>query len=257
MEAWEKAVELFLVEWIQRDEFAGALVCGSFVTGDPTSHSDIDLHIVLSDSVDWRERGNRYVDRFLIEYFANSPRQIRRYFADDFANFSTSSMVQFITGKIICDPQGILSVLKEEAMTWRAKRYLPLASSSVEMRKYHLWDTFDNLCDCYEHQQPDFDFVYHQSLLLLFQGYCAILNVEQIPFGHISRYLSDPAYLHKYLKAPFPDPDFSCIFLEAMTCQDSVGRMRRYDSLLNHVFQKSGGFQVDGWRLRTPAEEQP
>ena len=134
------------------------------MTGEPTGRSDIDLHIILSPDVEWRERGNRYVDGFLVEYFANPPGQIRRYFANDFASYSTSSMVQFLTGTIIFDDQGVLGELKQEAAVWKSKKHEPLEPSKGEAHKYALWDALDNLLDCYEAQRADFDFVYHNSL---------------------------------------------------------------------------------------------
>lgn len=254
MKRWEKAVDSFLRDWIVRDEFAGALVCGSYVTGDPTKRSDIDLHIILFDTVEWRERGNKYVDGFLIEYFANPPGQVRNYFADDFASRSTASMVQFITGKIIRDQWGIVSELREEAMSWKSKLYPVLVEPVIELKKYHLWDTLDNLLDCYEMRRSDFDFVYYQSILLLFQAYSSLLGLEQIPFDQVSRYLSDPVYLRKYLKKPFPDRDFATMFLHAIECNDSDERIRVYEALFAHVMNKRGGFEVDGWTLRTPAQ---
>ena len=93
----------------------GAIVCGSYITGVLAERSDIDVHIILSDEVDWRERGNQYIDGLLMEYFANPPRQIRRYFAEDYRDRSTMSMVQFITGRVIFDHRGIIEQLKVEA----------------------------------------------------------------------------------------------------------------------------------------------
>ena len=255
MEAWENAVRKFLVRWMDRDEVMGALVCGSYVTGEPTDRSDIDLHIILADSAKWRERGNKYVDGFLIEYFANPPRQIRSYFAGDFAYRRTASLVQFITGKIIFDSQGIVVQLKDEAAAWKGKKYPAPDTHMAELTKYHLWDTYDNLLDCYENQRLDFDFLYNHSLFQLFEGYCALLNIEKIPFDQISRYLSDPGYLRKYLKAPFPDGDFSRMFLEALKVKGCDDRMRLYKSLFTHALKKSGEFEIDGWRLRTPVLE--
>ncbi|TCZ79321.1 hypothetical protein E0485_05505 [Paenibacillus albiflavus] len=254
MKSWEDAVNEFLVNWKSRDEVIGAMVCGSYVTGLPTDRSDIDLHIILSDEVNWRERGNRYVDRFLIEYFVNPPRQIRRYFAKDFDDHSTMSMVQFITGRVVFDKQGIINQLKKEAFDWKAKKYDDLESSLKELKKYGLWDAFDNLLDCYDNQRMDFDFVYHESLLGLFQGYCTLLNIEQIPFYQITRYLSDPFYLSKYMKALFPDKEFSKMFLMAIEASERDIKLQIYGRLFNHVIQKSGGFNNDGWNVRTPVK---
>lgn len=65
MQDWEKALHKFLVPWRKRKDALGCLVCGSFVTGNPSKHSDIDVHIVLSDSVTWRERGNKLIDEYI------------------------------------------------------------------------------------------------------------------------------------------------------------------------------------------------
>lgn len=80
MKPWEDALNKFLASWKEQKDVIGAIVCGSFITGLPTERSDIDLHIILSDEVDWRERGNQYVDGFLIEYFVNPPRQNKEIF---------------------------------------------------------------------------------------------------------------------------------------------------------------------------------
>ena len=67
-ENWEKAVDKFIKKWKSKKEVIGALVCGSYVTGNPTKHSDIDIHIILDNKCNWRMRGDEYVDGFLMEY---------------------------------------------------------------------------------------------------------------------------------------------------------------------------------------------
>ena len=249
---WEDALHKFLAEWREREDVIGALVCGSHVTGSPSDRSDIDVHIILHDDSDWRERGNRYVDGFLIEYFANPPRQIRAYFEEDFHDRRTMSHVQFITGKVIFDRHGVVEQLKQEAAAWKAKHYDELPSSLIELKKYGIWDAYDNLLDCYESNRSDFDFIYYQSLYLLFNEYCAMLNSERIPFHQVTRYLSDLSFLSKYLKSPFPDPKFAGLFLTAVEAQDRDSKLRAYQSLVDHVFHKTGGFDIDGWSIRTP-----
>lgn len=85
--------------------------------------------------------------------------------------------------------------------------------------------------DCYECQRIDFEFVYYQSLLLLFHEYCALLNIEKIPFYQITRYISDSDYLSTYLKAPFPDEKFSEMFLIAIGCKEQDIKIKMYEEL--------------------------
>jgi len=126
----------------------GALVCGSYVTGHPSERSDIDVHIILLNDVTWRERGNQIIDGFLIEYFANPPGQIRHYFQDDFNKHRTMSMVRFQTGEISFDYTGIIKELKLEAYGWLKKNYETINETVLEIKKYGLWDTLDNVKDC-------------------------------------------------------------------------------------------------------------
>ncbi|WP_245610422.1 nucleotidyltransferase domain-containing protein [Thermococcus celericrescens] len=67
------ALEIFLEEWREKDFVEAALLTGSYAISMETKYSDVDVYIILSDNVDWRERGNKIIDGILIEYFANPP----------------------------------------------------------------------------------------------------------------------------------------------------------------------------------------
>ena len=254
MEKWEKALNVFLESWKERDDVIGAIVCGSYVTGNPSLHSDIDVHIILSDDAQWRERGNTIVDGYLIEYFANSPKQIKKYFEEDYKSLTPHSMVQFLTGKIIFDNYNEVIKLKNEARIWFNKEYNELDDISVEMIKYYLWDTLDNLLDCYEQNRLDFEFVYYNSLKILFEEYSRYLRTEIIPFYQISRYISDPYFIKKYLTASFPDEYFANEFLHSLNNNEKEEQIKLFAKLTNYVLDKMGGFNIDGWKLKSLAE---
>jgi hypothetical protein len=135
LKKWEVAVTEFLKDWKDKSEVIGAMVCGSYITGSPSNRSDIDIHIILSDDVDWRERGNRVTNDFLIEYFVNPPKQIRGYFREDYHDHSTMSMVQFITGRVLFDTTGVISELKVEAKEWIEKKQDGLNDTLLELKK--------------------------------------------------------------------------------------------------------------------------
>ena len=252
MMGWEAALERFLKDWKDRDEVSGVLVCGSYVTGWPSKRSDIDVHIILREDCDWRERGNRVVDGYLIEYFVNPPQQIRSYFREDHQDRRPMSMVQFLTGRIYVDKSGIVKGLIEEAREWKDKPYAALPEPVLELKKYGLWDALDNLLDCHENGRVDFRFVYDQSLLLLYREYCSMLCVEEVPYYQLLSYFTEPRYLGKYLKAPFPDREFAELFVAAMKAEDREEQLKIYQELTGHVMSRSGGFTIDGWKLRSP-----
>lgn len=254
MKNWEAAATEFLKGWKVKSEVIGAMICGSYITGNPSMHSDIDIHIILSDDVEWRERGNLIINGFLIEYFANPPRQIRGYFREDYNDHSTMSMVQFVTGRIVFDTTGVINELKIEAKDLIAKKHDELSDTGVELKKYSMWDDLDNLKDSFEQQRADFLFTYHNALLRLFNIYCGYLNLETISYYQIYSYLSDPKYLDKYIKSSFPDEDFKKLFIVAIQEVNREKMMDHFEELSNHVLQKMGGFEIDGWKLRSPLD---
>jgi hypothetical protein len=255
LDKWTIALETFLKDWRDRDEVIGALVCGSYITGNPSKRSDIDVHIILADDVAGRERGNRVINGFLIEYFANPPCQIRRYFQDDYNKRRTMSMVQFKTGRVLYDYTGIIKDLKFEAEKWLSKEYKKVNKTVLELKKYGLWDALDNLRDCYEQERKDFTFTYHNQLTNLFKEYCQFLNLEMIPSYQICAYLEDPMYLQKYCKSAFPDDDFKKSFIKAMQEDDAQKMMETYEALVNYVLKQMGGFHIDGWHMTSPIED--
>ena len=78
MTNWREKLNIFTENFKHKNDVIGILVCGSYITGSPTNHSDLDVHMVLENNVNYRERGNKIIDGLLIEYFANPPRQIEQ-----------------------------------------------------------------------------------------------------------------------------------------------------------------------------------
>lgn len=159
--------------------------------------------------------------------------------------------VQFLTGKVLLDKRGIVQKLIDEARIWKDKDYPEWPETLIEIKKYELWDTFDNLLDCYEEERADFEFVYSNSLSRLFHLYSEFIGLEKIPHDHIYKFLVEPAYLTKYMKAPFPDPEFGQWYINAVTAESRDQKMKLYRQLAEYVLEKAGGFQIDGWSLKS------
>src|SRR2546422_142981 len=112
MEPWETALRKFLAPWKARTDVVGALVCGSRVHGTATRRSDVDVHIVLRAGVRWRERGNKIVDGYLVEYFANPAWQHRKYEIEDAKDNTRINARMFAFGRIIFEKDGSVARLQ-------------------------------------------------------------------------------------------------------------------------------------------------
>ncbi|MEA2733711.1 MAG: hypothetical protein QOE14_162 [Humisphaera sp.] len=250
---WQAALESFLAPWKHRPEVTGALVCGSYVTGNPSPRSDIDVHILLKPSTKWRERGNDVVDGFLVEYFANPPRSIRGYFREDYARNDHAGATQFVTGRILFDKTGVIAKLKREARKWIDKPFRKPGRMAAKSNGYRLWDSLDNFRDAVESQAPDLSWRYVHALDALLRIYAHHTGDCFVQSDKAYAYLTSDLLAKKYLQRPFSDAMFGRRFAAAMRETDSAKMLPTLEALTRYVHRKMGGFEIDGFRLRAPA----
>ncbi|MBT6604879.1 hypothetical protein HOB36_07315 [Candidatus Bathyarchaeota archaeon] len=254
MEDWEIALLSFLKPWKNRQEVIGFLVCGSYITGKPSKHSDIDLHIITSHDTDWRERGSKFIDGYHIEYFVNPPKQIRAYFKKYHRDHSLDPQTMFITGKILYDKTGSVAQLKTEAKNWREKKFNGLEDTSLIIQKYALWDALDNLQDIYEKKSKSFRYAYYAALRNVLEFYSTYLKWEVYSPERVYEYFTDPLVLKKYLQTEYPDPVFGEMFVKAITVDIEYEMLVSFEELADYVFEQTDGFEIDGWVVRTTLE---
>jgi HEPN domain-containing protein len=252
MEEWENALNKFLEPWKHRDEVIGFLVCGSYITGNPSKRSDIDLHIITSDNTEWRERGSNFINGYHIEYFVNPPKQIRAYFKQSHRTNKLDSQTQFVTGKILSDKTGSIAQLKKEAGDWLGKQFNGFDDISLILQKYVLWDILDNLQDIYEKKSKSFRYAYYSGLREVLKFYSKYIGWEIYSPERIFELLSDPVVQKKYLQSEYPDPVFRDLFIKCITFVKESEMLECFEELVDYVFKHSEGFEIDGWVVRTP-----
>ncbi len=253
--AWETALDKFLLKWKDKKEVTGALVCGSYITGSPSPHSDIDVQLILDPAVSWRERGNEVIDGFLIEYFANPPSQHVLYAADDDKARRRVNAHMFATGRILFDKTGDLARLVKDARRDIKKVFPRLDNAGIEAAKYHLWDLRDNLEEVYEADSPAFYLACYGALEELFQTYAGYLRYDRLPAHKLHKILTTAAERDKYRVPEFFDPPFLKIFLPALDLKNKSVMIKEFRQLTDYVLHKMGGFEINGWRLRTTVEK--
>lgn len=250
MQPWEKALNKFLADWKNRKEVIGALVTGSYMTGLATEFSDIDVHIILSDDVKWRERGNKIVDGFLIEYFANPICQIiKNSKSEDGKNRIASDVRMFAVGKILFDKTGALKRVKRRfEKQLERKKFKKPNRLEKEIKKYCLWDQLDNLRDLYRQNSPSFSFVYFDDLFRVLEIYTEFIGTEICGLSKVYKLLTDQEFRKKYKIKKIPDQKFVSLFKKSL----ETASLNNMEQLTDYVLKKMGGFNIDGWKIKTP-----
>lgn len=255
MEKWEIALNKFLDKFKKEYNVIGALVCGSFVTGDPTEHSDIDIQLIAPDNSTYIERGNEIIDGFLIEYFYNPKKSILNFFELDYKTNRTVSYNMFLTGKILFDNNGKIKEIKKEAKKYFNKKFKKLDKSTLEAQKYSLWDMLDNIQCIYEQNSPDFVFSYNNALRELFEKYLKYLRLPVTHYYKFYSYLINAKSRAKYLQEEFPDKTFVKLMINAISETNKKEMLKHYEKITNYVLSKMGGFEIDGWKNRLKLKE--
>lgn len=254
MEKYEIALKKFLDSWPQRNKIIGVLVCGSFVTGGHSVHSDVDVQIILNNKVDWRERGNKIVDGLLIEYFANPAYRCEGYFKDDYSRNRIVTAHMFATGKIILDETGDLKKLVSLSKKYLKKKFSSPNKTLVELNKYHLWDALDNLEELLDKKTDDFYFAYFCGLKDIYEMYLKYCKMPIAQNNKARRFLENPFDKKKYLIGDFRDKIFVKLFVEASKLKNPKEMFKIYKKLCLYVLNKMGGFKIDGWKAKSPAK---
>lgn len=250
---WEEKLDKFLEDFEYKDDIIGILVCGSYITGNPSSHSDLDVHIILNENADYRERGNKIIDGLLIEYFANPARQIREYFKEDYRSVESMSQTQFITGRILLDKTGEVRKLKEEAKKMLDGRYNDVDTSINGLNKYEMWDMLDDLQAALESDREDFDFIYYCNLDKLLSLY---MKQAKLPYNKktILGNITSESVRNKYLLEELPDKEIGELIKNCIAVKSAYERMKNYEVLTNKIFDLTGGFDIDGFRFKSPVD---
>jgi hypothetical protein len=157
----------------------------------------------------------------------------------------------FASGKIYLDRTGEVKKLVNLAKKELVKNYPKLNKTQIELLKYQLWDICDNLEEVYESKNLDFSFVYFNNLYTLFEIYSGFLKYDLIKVNKLKRFLTNQRDKEKSSIKDFPDKDFVKLYLNALKIKNELVLMKDFKILTNYVLNKMGGFDVDGWKIRT------
>ena len=113
---WEIALNEFIKDYKNDPLVEAILLVGSYAVGNQNDKSDIDVYVILNDDAMYRERGNKLINGYLIEYFVNPVRMVREYIYEDKRGHGGAMANMLINGKVLMDRNGLIEQLRGEAI---------------------------------------------------------------------------------------------------------------------------------------------
>lgn len=256
VEKWKLALKEFLKKYEEDDDIVGAILCGSYASGNQNEYSDIDVYLVLKDNCDYQERGNVDSNSYLIEYFMNPVWKIKKYMEDEFNKNNLSTANMFAYGKLIYDLDGSVKELQDEALSYIDRSIDNIKSEKLDMNNYHIWDNFDELNVCLKENNPNFNLIYYNLLGFVYDAYCEYLSIPKLPKTKVYKILTDEDYRRKYHVFKLPDNEFISLYLKCFEIDKANAMYKRIENLINYYYKKQGGFNIRQFKLRRDLKEE-
>ena len=250
MEKWELVVDKFLEEYKNEDYFLGAILTGSYATGNNDINSDIDIFIVTKDSTTWRERGNKLIDGYLIEYFINPVRQVLKEFEEGFIDNAIATTLIFAGSKILYDKDGTIEKLVNRAKEDFNKDLEVIPEFEWKMNCYTIWHSFYELSSKYT-KNEDIDFTYNIYLNDIIKSYFLNNEIPLLPVHKIERILKDEEYRKRYNVKKLPDDIFIEKLLKCFNEKDYNKKFMCAKDLYDYYMKQNSNFDINDFSFRS------
>lgn len=250
MEKWELVVEKFLEEYKNEDYFLGAILTGSYATGNNDINSDIDIFIVTKDSTTWRERGNKLIDGYLIEYFINPVRQVLKEFEEGFIDNAIATTLIFAGSKILYDKDGTIEKLVNRAKEDLNKDLEVIPEFEWKMNCYTIWHSFYELSSKYT-KNEDIDFTYNIYLNDIIKSHFLNNEIPLLPVHKIEKILKDEEYRKRYNVKKLPDDIFIEKLLKCFNEKDYNKKFMCAKDLYDYYMKQNSNFDINDFSFRS------
>lgn len=250
VEKWKLALKEFLKQYEEDDDVIGAVLCGSYATGNYNENSDIDVYLVLKNELNYQERGNVDSNSYLIEYFMNPVWKIKKYMQDEFESNNLGTINMLAYGKIIYDLDGSVKELQDLALDYIDRPLNNIKAETLDMNNYHLWDNLDELKVCLKENNPEFNLIYYNLLEQVYDAYSEYLSIPKLPKTKIYKILTDENFRRKYHIFKLPENEFVKLYIKCFELQKPNIMYKNIEELINYYYKKQGGFNIRSFKIR-------
>jgi hypothetical protein len=248
---WEKALKKFLEKYENEDYFEGAIACGSYVSGNNNEFSDIDVHLVLKKGNEWRERGNLYVDGFLVEYFANPVNKYEDYMEEEKTERGNHTTMMFAKGVVICDKNGEVKKLKNKAMELQYIELPDITEFDLLSSKYGCWDKMDELKVICHEKRDTFYLAYYELYKQLVTLHGKVKKFREFSITKFDKLLDYKTFRDNYGISKFYDEYDTRIIRECLVLDEREKMLEKITKFYNYVMEINGGFDINKFVLRS------
>ena len=250
---WERALDKFMKRYINEPWFEGAVLCGSYASGNQNKFSDIDVTIIGSNDMGWQEKSNCYVDGFLMEYTINPIWKNQEYMQSGLDNHSFINQKMFAYGKILYDKHGVMKRLQQQSIRELKRKIKPFSKYSNEFKKYGLWCRYDDMLSLKQDGYP-LDLLYWTLIDKLIDAYYDFNCLPHVSHAKIQKILTNKEFATRYHADKLPPKKFTELLMDCFNAKQK-DKMTALDKLYKYVMKSGGGFDIGQFRGKHKIEK--
>ena len=247
----DSVINSFIKPYMADDDIQAAILTGSYAQGNHNGYSDIDIFIISSDEMNWRERGNKILSNYLIEYFINPSKKIFQEMENQSKNNDRVTASILAKGIKLFDKTGILKTLTEKAMEIMKIPLIPISNNDKEYIKYFTYYYYDQLKRAYENNLDEFMYLYYTFLEHIIYSYGKYNGLVLAPRTKIYQYVFEESYKINNDLKKIEDKEYLDLLKKCMINSNREVMYKNITNIKEYILKDMGGFSIDGWKIRT------
>ena len=252
VEKWKIALKEFLKKYEEDDDVIGALLFGSYANDTYNDYSDINVYLILKDSVNYSEDGITESNSYIINYSMRNQSYIKDVMYDEYEYSGPGQVTAniFAYGKIIYDLDNKVKELQNLALEYIDKPIKNINSGLLDMFNKSAWCMMEELKETLSEENPDFNRVYYMLLDEIYYDYCGYEAIPRLPKYKIYKMLTNKEYREKNHVFKIPDKKFVDLYIKCYEENKPKIMFDNITKLLNYYYEKQGGYNIRNYRHR-------
>lgn len=250
VEKWKLSLKEFLKKYEEDDDVVGAILCGSYATGNQSEDSMVDVYLVLKDYVNYEEKGITESNSFLIKYFIRNTETSKRLMEYEYENRSIVTAHMLAYGKIIYDLEGKAKELQDEALCYVDKPIIKISGDELLINNYKIWNYNNNLKSLMKEENPCFYKTYYKLLEILLNSYCEFLEIPKIADTKIYKIFTDEKFKNKYHVFKLPEEEFINLYIKCYEVAKPSIMYKNINEVIKYYYSKIGGFNIKNFIIK-------
>ncbi len=252
VEKWKLALKEFLKKYEEDDDVVGAILCGSYANETYNDSSDINVYLVLKNSVKETEEGNTESNSYLISYSKKNSDNIKKLMNIEYE--ATNNLIvanMFAYGKIIYDLDGSVKELQDLALDYIDRPLRNINATLFDLNNRFLAISMIELTQALKEQRLDFNTIYYDLLRHIYIDYCEYEGVPMYQESKIYKILTDEEYRKKSHIFKVPDNKFVKLYLNCYEIDKANVMYKNIKKLLDYYYERVGGFNIRNYKMVT------